>query len=119
MKTRARGGLVAMAVALALVGCAPAGKMTHDMDARIQSASTKADHEALAAHYEQEAKALQGTAMEHQKLADTYRRTTNYGKVSTAELARHCEQLAAKYQEAAKANLDLAKEHRALAADAR
>jgi len=106
-----------MAVALALVGCAPAGKMTHDMDARIQSASTKADHEALAAHYEQEAKALQEQASEHQKLVETYRRTT-YGKVSSAELARHCEHLAAKYLEAAGANLDLAREHRELAAQA-
>ena len=66
---------VLMFAVLALVGaCTPIGKMPHDMTAAIESATTKADHDALARHYQDEAKALQANenlelAKQHTELA--------------------------------------------------
>ena len=105
-----------MFAVLALVGaCTPVGKMPHDMTAVIQSATTKADHEALAKHYQDEAKALQAKAAEHQQMEQAYAKMGS--KVGTS-LAQHCSMLAARYQEAANENLELAKQHRELAAQA-
>ena len=103
---------------LTLVGaCSPIGKMTHDMDKAILGASTKADHEALAAHYEQEAKALQAKAVEHDIMAASYSKP-GYAASPKADLPQHCRQLASRYREAARENLELARSHRELAAGA-
>lgn len=111
-------GRTVMLGALVLVGgCTSIGKMTHDMDAMIQSASTKADHEALAAHYEQEAKALQAKAVEHEQMERAYANQVGYAR-GKGNLPQHCRMLAAKYREAAGENLELAKEHHQLAAAA-
>jgi hypothetical protein len=107
------GVLISGAVLLSMGACAPVGKMTHDMDAMIQSATTKADHEALAKHYEQEAKALQAKAAEHRAMAQAYAKTP-YVRIKSS-LPQHCDVLASKYQEAADENLELAKQHRQLA----
>jgi hypothetical protein len=111
-------GIVMLGVLVLAGACAPAGKMTHDMDAMIQKASTKADHEALAAHYEQEAKALQAKAADHDKMAQAYSRGGGYIQIK-GNLLQHCEILAARYREAATQYLALAKEHRQLAAAAK
>ena len=101
-----------------LVGaCSPIGKMTHDMDQAVQSASTKADHEALAVHYEQEAKALQAKAVEHDKMAESYSKV-GYAASAKANLPQHCRQLVSRYREAARENLELARLHRELSAAA-
>lgn len=106
--------LISGAVLLSIGACAPAGKMTHDMDAMIQSATTKADHEALATHYEEEAKALQAKAAEHRAMAQAYSKGGGYLQTKS-NLLQHCDVLASKYQEAADENLALAKQHRRLA----
>ena len=111
-------GGVLMFVVLALIGaCTPVGKMTHDMTAMIQSAKTKADHEALAKHYEDEATALQAKAAEHQRMEQTYTGMSSWGKARIS-LSQHCSMLAARYREAANENLALARQHRELAAHA-
>jgi hypothetical protein len=112
MKSWVVGLLMSGTALLSVSACTPVGKMTHDMDTIIQSATTKADHEALAAHYEQEAKALQDKAVEHRKMAQTY---ASSGWPRNRGLAEHCETIASAYQTAAKENLALAKEHRELA----
>ena len=115
MTRSVNGGLIAGAM-LVVTACAPVGKMAHEMGPVIESARTKADHEALAAHYEQEAQALQDRAAEHERMAQAYERSA-YGKIGTT-LSQHCEFLARMYREAAKENLELAREHRELAATA-
>ena len=112
MMNRTGGVLISAVVLLTLVGCTPIGKMTHDMDAMIKGATTKADHEALAAHYEQEAKAMQDKAVEHRNMAQAY--ASGWARTKTA-LGEHCNLLATKYQEAANENLALAKQHHELA----
>jgi hypothetical protein len=111
------GAVLVSSAALLLIGsCTSVGKMPHDMDTVIQSATTKADHEALASHYDEEAKALQDKAVEHQKMAQAYTGSV-YTRTKTS-LPQHCASLAAKYQEAANENLELAKQHHALAEEA-
>ena len=114
MKRLAGGVLISGAVLLLVSACAPVGKMTHDMDTMIQKAATKADHEALATHYEHEAKALQVKAVDHRKMAQAYAKSGGYA-VAKGNLPQHCEGLAATYEKAAVENLELAKQHRQLA----
>ena len=116
MKSWVGGVLISGAVLLSMSACTPVGKMTHDMDSMIQSARTKADHEALATHYEREAKALQANAAEHRAMAQAYAKGAGYIKTKS-NLVQHCDVLASKYQEAADENLELAK-HRRLAEEA-
>ena len=112
-----KSGVVAGTVLLLVSGCAPVGKMPHDMETMIQTATTKGDHEALAMHYEQEAKALQEKAADHRRMAQTYAKSGRYGgRPSTA--AWHCDALASKYEGAASENLELATLHRQLAEEA-
>ena len=116
MKRLARGVFISLAALLLVSACArPVGKMAHDMDTMIQNASTKADHEALATHYEQEVKALQGKAADHRRMAEAYAKN-GYIKTKT-NLVQHCNLLTSKYQEAASEYSELAKQHRQLAAE--
>jgi len=101
-----------------LIGCAvtQSNAVTGmPMEEMIQSAKTKADHEALAKHYEDEASAFQAKAEEHKRMAGAYR---NVGKGGGAAFVGHCDRLIAQYQEAAKENLELAKLHRQMAEEA-
>lgn len=117
MKGVVGGAVISGAALLLMSACAPVGRMTHDMDTMIQSATTKADHEALAKHYEQEAKALQAKAADYRRMAETYPRTGGY-VARQPTLPLHWEALASKYEEAARENLELAKQHRQLAEEA-
>ena len=114
MKRLASGVLISGVALLLISACAPLGKMTHDMDVMIQKATTKADHEALATHYEQEAKALQAKAADHRSMGQAYANSGGYA-VTKGNLLQHCESLASTYERAAGGNLELAKQHRQLA----
>ena len=114
MKRLASGALMSGAALLLISACAPIWKMTHDMDMLIQSATTKADHEALATHYEGEAKVLQAKAADHRRMGQAYAKSGGYS-VAKGNLLQHCETLAATYGKAAGENLELAKQHRELA----
>ena len=83
----------------------------------IESAKTKADHEAIAVLYEQEAKTLQEKAEKHLGLANRYGSLGSYETVKGG-MVEHCNAIARKYQEAAKEYLELAKLHREMAAQA-
>ena len=107
-----------LALSLSLGGYAlSAGQESSSLVQKIESAKTRADHEALAAFYEQEAKTAQAKAEQHQEMAEHYKKGFGYGN-SKATLIQHCNYIARKYQEAAKENLALAKLHRELAAKA-
>jgi hypothetical protein len=82
----------------------------------ISNAKTKADHEALAASYEEEAKTLAAKAEEHRDMAKAY---SKFGHMTEKHnFVKHCEALAEKYSNAAKEDPALAKLHRGLAATA-
>ena len=90
------------------------------MEQQIIGAKSKADHEVLAAQYEQEAKGLQAKAQEHKQMAKAYDKADGYfGSKGKFDMARHCNNIAQKYEDAAKENLALAKMHRSMAEKAK
>ena len=62
----------------------------------ITSAKTSADHEKLAAHYEQEAKAARAKAEEHKKMADAYRKAGG-PLIEKLHFDQHCDALVKSY----------------------
>jgi len=66
---------------------------TSDM---ITAAKTSADHEKLAAHYEQEAKAARAKAAEHKAMADAYRKAGG-PLIEKLHFDQHCDALVKSY----------------------
>jgi hypothetical protein len=90
-----------------------------DMTVAVQSAKSSADHEALAAHYEETAKDADAKVEEHKKLLDQYKaKSYLYGK-QAASFQAHCEALIHSFQQVAKANLEMAQMHRQMAASSK
>jgi hypothetical protein len=114
--------LVVVSATLTLGGCAavqgpvaPAG-----LEPKIEKASSRTDHEAIAQQYEQQAVVDMAAAKRHQGYAAIYRRNKSPSGIEThGFLADHCEGLAKTYEQAADKGLALAKLHRELAAAAR
>ncbi|MEZ5447169.1 MAG: hypothetical protein R3F45_15560 [Gammaproteobacteria bacterium] len=93
------------------------GGADDSIEKMVMSASTKADHEALARHYEAETSALLAKAEEHRTMGAAYGHV-DYGKGGAAALAQHCKNLESSYRTAAAENESLARIHQALAAEA-
>lgn len=91
----------------------PAGEEAA-MEKMISSAKTAADHEAIAAEYESESAAAKVKAVEHRKMAESYRQQGG-AAIAKLHLDEHCERLANSYEKAAKESADLAKAHRDMA----
>lgn len=112
MKTTTKLALTTLLTIGLLVGCTPPNPHPMDMTSAIQNAKTKADHEALAAHYDEAAKDARAKVEEHKKtLAEYKAKSYLYGK-QAAMLQQHCEFLIRSYQQVADANLQMAKDHR-------
>jgi hypothetical protein len=107
--------LAILAILGLLVACAERSPHPMDMTAAVQSAKTRADHEALAEHYEQAAKDAEAKVEEHKKLLDRYKaRSYLYGKQAST-FQTHCEALIRSYEQVATANSQMAKLHRDMA----
>lgn len=76
----------------------------------IDQARTPADHEQIAARYEQKANKLLKSARYHERLAKLYARTDN--PKMAADSARHCRAIARRLREAAEEMKALARTHR-------
>ena len=81
-------------------------------EAQIAAARTPADHEAIAARYDAEAKAADEMAANHESMAKAYKAA---GAKGTQSMASHCNRLVTQYREAATEYRALATEHRAMA----
>jgi len=66
------------------------------MPAMITAAKTSADHEKLAAQYEQEAKAARAKSQEHKMMADAYRKAGG-PLIAKLHFDQHCDTLAKSY----------------------
>ncbi|HEY8160318.1 MAG TPA: hypothetical protein VIF10_16620 [Methylobacter sp.] len=110
MKTKL---LVTLLLAAGLVvACAEMNPHPMDMDLAVQNATSKADHEALAEHYEEAAKEMQAKAEQHKKLLNQYEaKSYLYGR-QAEDLKAHCLRLIDVYEKAAQENLSMAKMHR-------
>ena len=95
-----------------LAACAEMNPHPMDMSQAAQNAKSKADHEALAQHYEEAAKEMQLKVEEHQKLLSQYQsKAYLYGK-QAEDFKAHCLRLIDVYEKAAESNLSMAKMHR-------
>ena len=114
---------VAALFALLAVGAPMAGEGVEKMPGKsmedlIKSAKTKAEHEALASHYEMEAKEMQQKAAQHKKEGEIYGAFPHHYKGVETYL-QHCNAIASNYEKAAEETLGLAKLHRQMAAEAK
>lgn len=88
-----------------------------DMTQAVQSAKTRADHDALAKHYDDAAQEMQLKADEHKKLLAQYQANKAlYGK-NAQDFISHCQGLIRVYEQAAAENRAMAKSHREMAAE--
>lgn len=89
------------------------------VEQRIEIASSRIDHEEIAAQYDRQAVVDAAAAKRHHGYAQTYRRNVSprSGVQAHAALAKHCENLARTYQQAADENNAVAQLHRQLAAE--
>ncbi|MFI3154984.1 MAG: hypothetical protein QX199_02385 [Methylococcaceae bacterium] len=95
-----------------LAACAEMNSHPMDMNLAVQNAKTKADHEALAQHYEEAAKEMQLKVEEHKKLLGQYQsKGYLYGR-QAEDFKAHCQRLINDYEKAAEENLEMAKMHR-------
>lgn len=114
MKTKL---LITLFLALGLLSaCAEFNPHSMDMNQAVHNAKTKADHEALAQHYEEVAKEMQLKVEEHKKILSEYQREPwLIGKQQATGFGAHCQRLIDVYEKAAKENLEMAKMHREMA----
>jgi hypothetical protein len=99
-----------------LSACAGFDPHSMDMNQAVHNAKTKADHEALAQHYEGVAKEMQLKVEEHKKTLTEYQREPwLLGKQQAAGFDVHCKNLINIYEKAAEENLEMAKMHREMA----
>lgn len=108
------GLLIGPFVLISFVRSADPPPSMEQLEEMIVTAKTKKDHEALAAYYEAEAKALELKAEQHQKLAKGYEESGGYEKIKGAML-QHCNAMIRKFGEAADEYLALAKMHHQMA----
>lgn len=116
---RPLGWLFASGLLVLMMGLPVVSQSTEpeaSLEDMITNAKTKADHEALAHHYELQAKALTGKAEKHRRMGKAYGGARFYK--STTTFAQHCNTIAHDYEEAAKQHKALADLHRQLAAEA-
>jgi hypothetical protein len=109
---------VLISVPIAVVACTtplPHTPHTKEVKTLMQSAKTAADHEALAAHYEEDAKMLEEKADEHKKILNEYQEKPYlYGK-GYVGFDVHCQRLIDLYTKGAEQSLAMAKMHRQMA----
>lgn len=106
-------------IGVVLAGCASGpSNPTPEMVQRIESASTRSDHEALAATYAQDATAARAKAVEHRRMARSYQGMTTSGK-GGANMPAHCNSLVNLYESMATEFDGLASGHRQMAAAAK
>jgi hypothetical protein len=105
-------------ITTAVMACAttpPHTPHTKEVKSLMQSAKTAADHEALAAHYEEDAKMLEEKAEEHKKILSEYQEKPYlYGK-GYIGFDVHCQRLIDLYTKGAEQSLEMAKMHRQMA----
>lgn len=92
-----------------LSACSEMNPHPMDMSQAVQNATSRADHEALAQHYEEAAEEMQLKVDEHKKLLSQYQsKIYRQSKI----LKDHCQWLINAYEKAVEENLEMAKMHR-------
>ncbi len=112
------GATLALLTALALPTFSARAMDDDDMTAKVQSAKTAADHEAIAKHYDEEAAEATKEAAAHRRMGEAYKGmsggTTGKG-YGVSAMPQHCETLAKAYDSEAEHYKGMAQTHRELA----
>jgi hypothetical protein len=95
-----------LAVSGLLVSCADKSTHPMDMTAAVQGAKTRADHEALAKHYEEVAAEMDAKVEEHKQILARFRKDPHdYPKEYLGgNFENHCQRLIDIYEKAAEAS---------------
>lgn len=101
-----------------LTSCAQLNPHPMDMAQAIQNAKTRADHEALAKHYENTAKEMQEKLQEHKKMFEQYEAQRQYYGRRGLDMESMCRALIHYYEQAAETNMNMAGSHRQLVIEA-
>lgn len=117
MKTHTSFALVVV-MGLGLLASCTINPHPMDMSQAVQSARSRADHEALARHYKDAAKEMQVKVDEHKKLLVEYAAARGLNSRQFHELIDHCRWLIRTYEQAAAENTSMAEAHLQLAAEA-
>jgi hypothetical protein len=86
-----------------------------DMATMIENAKTPADHERIAAMYDQQAADAKKQAEVHRRMEKSYSVGSGTGKGTPTPLPQHCAALAKHYDEVAQEDATLAAAHREMA----
>jgi hypothetical protein len=109
-------GVFAVGLAFGLAAGANAAEGQPTLDEMVSSAASAADHNAVAAAYDEEANELETKAASHEKLATVYKAR---GSIKGgADMGSHCDRIAEDLRESAKLNREIAEHHRAMASGA-
>ena len=102
-----------------VAGCAsgPAAPPA-DLLQRIESARTQADHESIAAYYDQEAAAARASAATHRKMAASYQGNVGGGRTATSMVA-HCNAIVSSQEAIAAEFAGMAAAHRQMGQQAK
>jgi hypothetical protein len=106
---------VAMASPMARAVAADCG----DIETKIAAAKTAADHDAIAACYDEMAKDAQAKVAEHKKMAEKYSMASIGNQATKTHFHQHCEALIRIYESEAKEYTELAAAHRQVAKTAK
>lgn len=88
------------------------------LDAKIAAAKTAAEHDAIAACYDDFAKSAQAKADEHKAMGAAYRKAGG-AAVGKLGLPQHCDHFTKTFQNDAKMYEEMAKAHRQMAKNAK
>lgn len=113
MKTKL---LISLFLALGLLAaCAEMDPHPMDMSVAVRNAGSKADHEALAKHYDVVANEMLVKVEEHKKLLSQYERAPWLLGKQAEDFKAHCQRLIDAYETAVDENRKMAELHRAMA----
>ncbi|WP_394753639.1 hypothetical protein [Crenothrix sp.] len=98
-----------------LTACAEMNPHPMDMSQAVLNAETKADHAALAKHYDEVADEMQLKVDEHKKLLSQYEsKAYLYGR-QAEDFKAHCQRLVDDYEKVVASNRKMAEMHRGMA----
>lgn len=109
---------VLLLIGIALGGCAGlATTPSPVLQQQIETARTRADHEALVTYYNAQAAAARAKVAEHRKMATSYQGMISGGRIG-ASMPAHCNAIAGNYEGIAAQYEGMAASHRQLAQQA-
>lgn len=120
LKSLLRNTMLLLFIGIGLSSCAgvsPTSSASPALLQQIESARTRADHEALASYYSKEASAARAIAADHRKMARSYQAMTVSGK-GGGSMQAHCNSIVSKYEGVAADYESMASAHRDMAKQA-